>query len=250
MKPFGVAVKEAELLPGVEKIVFEYSLSAGATHGAITQQWHAGKPSGDNPGTRMRIYIDGESVASVDYPIFLAHGAGPAQLKLMNGTEAAWSSLLFARTHDSGWSNSYLIPFGRSVRVTITCPVKSKFWYMVRGLEEAPLVVSGLTLPTSTRLRLVRNTMTVPINGVVPLANLSGTAGLLRQVNIVANSTQAAYQEGCVSAIVDGSPLWISSGMEDYALGAYFHSMPAQHLRLSGFSLGAVEESSGHIKTK
>ena len=69
MKSFGVAVKAAHLFKGVEKTVFEHSLSAGATHGAMSQAWHAGKPSGVTPRLRIRYYIDGETEASIDYPL-------------------------------------------------------------------------------------------------------------------------------------------------------------------------------------
>lgn len=56
------SAQSSKLLGGVEKTVFEHNLSATATHGAITQQWHAGKPSGVTPNLRVRMYIDGESV--------------------------------------------------------------------------------------------------------------------------------------------------------------------------------------------
>lgn len=72
MRPFGVAVKAFKVFAGVEKTVFNYTLSAGATHGAVTQQWHAGHPTMTSPQTRMRFYIDGEAVASVDYGAFYA----------------------------------------------------------------------------------------------------------------------------------------------------------------------------------
>ena len=39
-----------------------------------------------------------------------------------------------------------------------------------------------------------------------------------------------------MSALIDNeTPLWLSSGLEDYFLGAYFHSMPTEHLPYSGF---------------
>lgn len=171
--------------------------------------------------------------------VMLAHGAGPAHTTL--GTPP-WSSSLFGRSHDSGWFNSFLIPFGKSIAITITCAETSTSYYMVRGMENAPLVAAGLDLPTSTRLRLLHVHETVPANGVVTLANVSGTRGLLRQVNFVSNSSTYAYQEGCVSALLDGEPLWVSSGLEDYFLGAYFHSMPETHLPYSGFHLGALPQ--------
>lgn len=109
------------------------------------------------------------------------------------------------------------------------------------------MVVSGMQLPSNARLQLQSVNTVVPANGVVTLANFTGSAGLLRQVNMVANSSTYMYQEGCVSAWLDDQPLWLSSGLEDYFLAAYFHTMPQEHLRLSGFSLGA--QPIGPLKT-
>ena len=103
MKSIGVAVKQSRLQKGVEKTVFEHTLSPGATHGAMTEAWHAGKPSGVNPNLRIRYYVDGETTASVDYPLFLAHGTGPAQKS--DSKIGPWGNALFGRTHDSGWYN-------------------------------------------------------------------------------------------------------------------------------------------------
>jgi hypothetical protein len=103
MKSIGVAVKQSQLLKGVEKVVFEHTLSPSATHGVMTEAWHAGKPSGANPNLRIRYYIDGEATASVDYPLFLAHGTGPAQTSMSK--IGPWGNALFGRSHDSGWYN-------------------------------------------------------------------------------------------------------------------------------------------------
>lgn len=103
MKSIGTAVKQCKLQKGVEKVVFEHTLSPGATHGVMTEAWHAGKSSGVNPNLRVRYYIDGEASASVDYPLFLAHGTGPAQIS--DSKIGPWGNALFGRTHDSGWYN-------------------------------------------------------------------------------------------------------------------------------------------------
>jgi hypothetical protein len=76
MRSFGVALKAGHLFHGTEMTVFQHTLSAGVTHAAVTQQWHAGKSSGITPTLRIRMYIDGETTASIDYPLFLAHGVG------------------------------------------------------------------------------------------------------------------------------------------------------------------------------
>jgi hypothetical protein len=58
----------------------------------------------------------------------------------------------------------------------------------------------------------------------------------MSQMNMYVRST-APYQEGCVQASVDGRKIWLSSGLEDYFLGSYFHSMPQLSLPLTGFQL-------------
>lgn len=181
-------------------------------------------------------------VASIDYPLFLAHGTGPAQTRL--APLEPWASATFGRTHDSGWYNSYLVPFGKSIRITLTDATASHFWYMCRGFENGALQLAGMALPSTTRLRLVRTTEpAVPHGSLVTFANLTGASGMLHQLNLVVNSSSYAYQEGCVSARIDGdNPLWLSSGLEDYFLGAYFHSMPVVHLPYSGFQLNATAD--------
>ena len=246
MRSFGTAIKESPIAAGEEKTAFEHTLPSGATHGAITQQWHGGF---GNFNLRVRIYVDGETTASVDYEVGMAHGAGPNQTHVRGRDDPAgeppWAAgESFGRTHDSGFWNTYLVPFGRSVRVTVTNPTAIKFWYMVRGVEQAPLVLSGLELPPSARLRLQRTTATVRANSVVTLANVSGTGGLLRQLTLVANSSDYLFQEGCMSARVDGAGLWLSSGLEDYFLAAYFGIMAPMHQPFGGFDLGAVDEPS------
>lgn len=238
MQSFGNAVKEITIAE--ETVMFEHTLSSQATHGAITQQWHAG---GKDEELRVRVYVDGETTASIDYPVLLGHGG--RQTKFVS----PWGNGAFGRTHDSGFYNVYLIPFQKSVRVTLTPTARVTTWYMVHGMENAPLVVSGLQLPpASTRLHMQRTTTTASPETLVTFVNASNTSGLLRQLVLQTNSSNYAYQEGCVSAIVDQQMLWLSSGLEDYFFGAYFHSMPDQHLPYSGFALNAVPAPSNCTK--
>jgi hypothetical protein len=238
MRSFGTAVKALQLSAGVEREVFSHALPPSASHGALTQQWHAGH---DNLALRVRVYVDGEATASIDYPVGLAHGAGPSQVALP--PSGPWASALFGRSNDGGWWNTFLIPFGTAVRVTLTNADPLTVWYMVRGVEEWPLAVGAVPLPPSARLALTRTQATVPAGSLVTWAAVDGRAGLLRQVNLVVNSSDYRYQEGCVSAAIDGGGgLWLSSGLEDYFLGAYFHGMPVLHQAYSGFALNATSE--------
>ena len=90
---------------------------------------------------------------------------------------------------------------------------------MCRGVENLPIVAAGLTLPPSTRLHLQHTKKTVQAGTLIKFASVAGKAGLMRQFNLVVNSSNYRYQEGCMSAMIDQAPLFLSSGLEDYFLG-------------------------------
>ena len=240
LRSFGVALKALNLEARNETTVFEHTLSAGSESGAVTQQWHAGA-SGVILDLRVRVYVDGEETASVDFPVGLSHGVGPSQTTLDAAGPYAYE--LFGRTNAGGFWNTFLVPFQASVRVTLTVGEPLTTWYMCRGVENGPLVAAGVPLPPTARLMTTRTQATVAEGTLVTWASVAGRAGLLRQLHLLANSSNYHYQEGCVSAVIDGVGLWLSSGLEDYFLGAYFHSMPALHSRFSGFARNATAEA-------
>jgi hypothetical protein len=242
MTTFGSASKKVNLTPGGEEVFFQHRLSDSATHGAIQLQYLSGIYNFD---VYVRIYVDEEDTPSIQYPVGFGHAARPP----LNGNDDAntspgiddspWASSMFGRTATTGFYNTYLIPFGKTVTVTLENVGQNPnyVWYMVRGMENAPLGVSGLELPNHARLKVNRTTKTVPANSLVTFADVTGSSGLLHQVIFAANSSTYLYQEGCVSSIVDGNSLWLSSGLEDYFFGSYFHSMHDNHLPYNGFTL-------------
>eukprot|EP00656_Telonema_subtile_P057187 TRINITY_DN9350_c0_g1_i1.p1 TRINITY_DN9350_c0_g1~~TRINITY_DN9350_c0_g1_i1.p1 ORF type:complete len:369 (-),score=83.37 TRINITY_DN9350_c0_g1_i1:119-1225(-) len=233
MSTFGVAIK-AHLCSCTsqgcaEQELFSHNISDTATHGVITQMWHAGT-SGD---PRMRVYVDDEiggPSAAVDYPVALAHGLAPED----NGTYP-FQSEIFGHTHNMGWYNTYQIPFSKAVRVTMQCSEASSFWFRVGGAQNLPISIGNLQLPAHSRLHVMKYDQTIGMGGLVTLAS-ANQSGLLAQVNMFVRSS-TAYQEGCMQANVDGRKLWISSGLEDFFLGSYFHTMPQMELGMAGFHL-------------
>ena len=241
LRSFGTAIKALPLVANEETTVFAHALAAPGSVASITQQWHAGDL--DVMNLRVRMYVDGEVNASVDYPVGLSHGAGPAQAHL--DASGPYASELFGRTNSGGFWNNFLVIFQASLRVTLTAAAPLTTWYMLRGVENGPLAAAGVPLPPSARLRTQRTQVTVGEGALVPWAAVAGRAGLLRHLHLVANSSTYKFQEGCVSAVVDGEGTWLSSGLEDYFLGAYFHAMPPLHSRFSGFALNATEDGGG-----
>ena len=104
-----------------------------------------------------------------------------------------------------------------------TTPTTGKFWYIVRGVENYPLVVGDLQLPSNARLRLFKNEqVTLKPLEFLTLMETNDTAGMVFQVMISAASATYHYLEACVRAEIDAQPtLWLSSGTEDFFLSAY-----------------------------
>lgn len=123
----------------------------------------------------------------------------------------------FSRADTGGIYNTYRIPFGKGIRITMyRASGDGVFWYIVRGVTNYPLVVGDLQLPANTRLALYKNenVMLAPLQ-YLPLVNASNTAGMVLQVTIQANSTDFNYLEACVRAYIDGdaNPVFLSSGV-------------------------------------
>lgn len=186
---------------------------------------------------RIRIYIDGETSPSLDFLLLLAHGIGFTEALEVQYTP--WGTRRMAHAADGGIYNTYRIPFSKSFKVTATHPEGGQFFYIIRGVENMPLVVGGLTLPTNTRLRLYKNinVKLAPLE-FISLASPSNTAGMLFQVTLAANSSDFNYLEACMRALIDGASnvTWLSSGTEDFFLSAYYFNRGVFHMDNSGLT--------------
>jgi len=186
---------------------------------------------------RIRIYIDGEDEASVDFQVLLAHGIGFGQN--LENPYIPWGNNRLAHEARGGIYNTYDIPFMKSFRVTATHPHGGTFWYIIRGVENYPLVLGHLQLPASTRLRLYKNVnVTLEALAFLPLVDITNTAGAVYQVTIAANSSDFHYLEACMRAKIDGAAniTWLSSGTEDFFLSAYYFNAGVYHTENSGLT--------------
>ena len=185
---------------------------------------------------RIRIYIDGETTASLDFQLLLAHGIGFTESGEVQNIP--WGTRRISHDADGGITNTYRIPFFKSFRVTATHPTGGMFWYIIRGVENYPLILGDVMLPRTTRLRLYKNVNVElkPLEFFTP-ANISNSAGAVFQVTLAANSTDYNYLEGCFRARIDGAQdLWLSSGTEDFFLSAYYFNRGIYHSDNSGLT--------------
>lgn len=233
MRSFSSAIKGGTITANVEKIMYEHNTGQP---GVVTEQWFTGIGVMDE-NMRIRIYIDGETSPSLDFQLLLAHGIGFTEK--LEAQYTPWGTRRLAHAADGGIYNTYRIPFSKSFKVTATHPKGGQFFYIIRGVENMPVVVGDLTLPSNARLRLYKN-VNVKLSPLqfIPLASTNNTAGLLFQVTLAANSTDFNYLEACMRAIIDGSSnvTWLSSGTEDFFLSAYYFNRGVFHLDNSGLT--------------
>jgi hypothetical protein len=232
MHTFGTAVKEKYVLrPGQEAELFRHE-----GRGCLTHMWFGG----DWPGymrTRIRVYADGESPASIDMELGLGHGIG------FEDEAAPWGVSRVGKTgHPSGIYNTYAIPFGDSVRVTAqladSVDEQPPFWWIIRGVDELPTAIGRIPLPPGARLHLHKRAQyTAQPLQEFDLCSVKG-AGALYQVTIAARSESFAYLEACTRAYLDGAPqpLFLSSGLEDYFLGTYYFNRGRFYTPVSGLT--------------
>ena len=150
LKSFTVSGKQSSVLDGYQ----EAELMSHAGSGSLTHMWFGGSWPGYDR-TRVRIYVDGESSASIDMELGLGHGVG------FEDMNEPWGGKKIGRTGaPSGLYNSYRVPYSKSIRITAQrhkdSPEKSSFWWIIRGTDGLPVSVAGVQLPSSARLRLIK----------------------------------------------------------------------------------------------
>jgi len=216
VKTFGTAIKNGHLTT-TETTIFEYSAAGG---GVVTEMWMTGGWEGFED-TQVRIYIDGETQPSIDYQLYLAHGIGWGDDSTWQGNEYVGKN-----AHGGGIYHTYRIPFGSSITVTanLAFPANNVFWFIIRGLENMPVFLGDLQLPSSARLKLYKNENVTLQPQELTTLSTSASGGALLMVTIQAQSVDLNYLEACFRAYIDGSstPQFLSSGTEDFFLSAFY----------------------------
>ncbi len=236
LQTIGTMGKGQRVLKGEqEAVLYEYT---GA--GCLTHFWFGGNFDGVE-NTRIRYYVDGEETPSIDMNLYMGHGVG------FNNNDAPWATKHIGKIgKTNGFYNNYRIPFGKSIRVTAQRAADAadspRMWWIIRGVENLRVMLGGVTLPETARLKLIRleNHEVAPMKEFV-LCNVKGN-GALYQVTIAAKATKGGarfnYLEACMRAYMGGSeqPVMLSSGLEDYFLGTYYFDTGKYHADIAGLT--------------
>jgi hypothetical protein len=155
---------------------------------------------------------------------------------LLDNFGLPWGTDTFGHTAATGGIYSTLrVPFERSLRVTVQ-PVAgstgpSAVWFDLRGVESMPIVLGELQLPPSAKLRVhrVANRRLAQLELFTIGEAERGTSGAVLGTLADVVGKGFGFLEGCprfyASARPDESPIYLSSGAEDYFLSAsYFNN--------------------------
>lgn len=94
--------------------------------GYVTEQWFTSGTKGPfDQYARIRVYIDGEETASLDFMLTMGQAVNAG---ITNNTP--WSSRMFGRLAGSGgFFNTFRIPFTSGIKITVTNEVSNgKLW--------------------------------------------------------------------------------------------------------------------------
>jgi hypothetical protein len=243
LKTFGSIGKELAILTkDKETVLLEHK-----GKGALTHLWFGGSFEGYEQ-TVIRIYVDGETIPSIDMELFLGHGIG------FNDSYAPWTTDKIGKTGSpSGVYNTFRIPFGKEIKVTAqlnaNSPDKPHFWWIVRGTENLPVTLGGVQLPGNARLKLykIENKEFEPLTEF-DMCNVEGE-GALFFVTVAAKGLRTSadnnerwkdlsYMEACVRAYFNKNTdtLLLSSGLEDYFLGTYYFNKGRYFSNIAGLT--------------
>ncbi len=230
----GIGKYESVLESGEEAVLFEHE-----GKGCLNHFWFGGNFEGVE-NTRIRYYIDGEATPSIDMQLYMGHGIG------FNDNHAPWATRYIGKIGKrNGIYNNYRIPFGKHVRVTAQRSTDAAtpclIWWIIRGMENAPVTLGGIQLPETARLKLHRvESQTIEPLKQFDLCNVGGS-GAVFQVAIAARGLEGggiSYLEACIRAYLGGSPIpvLLSSGLEDYFLGTYYFDTGRYQADIAGLT--------------
>jgi len=266
IQSFGVGRSQIHMTTD-EYVLLDYTVSSTAQTAALTFFWITGDPiSGVKPAhgnsqlptagngvpcyvdyVLWRFYLDGEATASLG-PVSTSQAAFVGH----HDPSADWDNDFFGKNSAfGGWHVNLLIPFSKSIRVTLQYPpgmeTNHQLFAMARGVENLPLSLGGLPLPNNARLQMVlKESLDMPVLAFHDLVNIaSGPGRLLGTMIDITSKDNGTLNtlEGCWHAYLPGTQyekfpgLLLGTGSEDYPESAYYFNAGPYRGPTSGLTL-------------
>lgn len=228
----GTGMSQAKLTQE-ETLLYEHNSTADTAY--LNHFWTAGSPGVDY--ATFRYYVDGEQTPSIVFIPSLACGVG------FDDQTAPWGTRWLGKgANATGWFHNIQVPF-KSLRITFQKRSGDKngvIWTIVRGIENAPLRVGALELPTAARLQLQVTERTLRPLEFVDVARVPAPkSGVVFLHSMAVASGNWNFMEGCYHLFAPAaSAPWpgqlLSTGMEDYYDSAFYFNGGNFHAPVSG----------------
>jgi Protein of unknown function (DUF2961) len=224
LKTFGTGVSQG-VIDHQERSLFQYKVSAGSSHAVMTHFWITGGPSIDT--SVISYYLDGESTPSIQFQPALACGTW---WDYTSGVP--WSTDYISKeATGGGWSMRIRVPFQQSINITyrsFLLSTKDTIYMIVRGTENLPITIGGIQLPTTARLQLQKNNVTLkPLEFLTVGSSNRGTRGAFFMFTLAFYAPNLNTLEGCPHFYVGDQQfpgLIVATGTEDAFNSAYYYS--------------------------
>ena len=213
-----------------QAMLYSYTAQTASTQNVIRLVWFTGDLlwSGFKNVT-IRIFIDGASTSNIQFRLYESHALG---FGWDQGEQRTWGTRNLGKgSLFGGLYLTFPIPFSTGFVVTAEMDDLDRalgfshgIYFVVRGLENSPIVIGGtVELPPTSRLNVHRTAGVFNKSEPVPLASVSRQGGLVYFVTMIASSANPHFLEGEFHAGIDGhQPMLLSSGTEDYFLSAQY----------------------------
>ena len=174
--------------------------------------------------TIVNYYVHGSLTPSISVNLMMMHGMG-----FYNKTQKPWGTKrigFLAEDGEDGLYNTTRFPFQKSIRITFITNGDCVYWFIVRGVENYPVVIGDMQLPSNARLVLhKRDHLLLKPYELISLAE-SAQNGILYMVTLAAKSTDLNYLEGCFRLLSSNGTKtqFLSSGTEDFFMSAFYYN--------------------------